>query len=144
MNDERKKEGSGISTLSAAPDEFLREWFEKRHGESFEAGAAPLDRRKIAEHIYQLLTTSSGEKSKPVPGTPFSEEGVATLMSELTRRTQNEGAFGAKAAAAALRFLAPKDDDAPHIHGASVNSLQMIAQAAQRLGLTRDDAPPLK
>ncbi len=144
MNDEQRKDGSAISTPSAAPDEFLREWFEKSQGESSKAGAAPLDRRKIAEHIYQLLTTSSGEQSQPVPGTPFSEEGVATLMSELTRRTQNEGAFGAKAAAAALRFLAPKDDDAPHIHGASVDSLQMIARAAERIGLTGNDAPPPK
>ena len=140
MNDATNNDNSTKPVL--APEDFIRDLLELRKEEFFRAEGTPLDRRKIAEYIYRVLTTPTDEKSTPVPGTPFIEEGVATLMSELKNRAENEDAFGAKAAAAALRFLTQKDGNATQIHGASISSLQLLARASENLGLNfNGDAP---
>ncbi len=142
MNDAENSDNS--AKPAPAPEDFIRDLLELRKEEFFRAEGAPLDRRKIAEYIYRVLTTPPGEKTTPVPGTPFIEEGVATLMSELKSRAEKEDAFGAKAAAAALRFLTHKDGDATQIHGASISSLQLLARASEHLGLNSNDGAPAK
>lgn len=89
-------------------------------------------RRQMMMKIYAMLTQTPEEGTGMVPGTPFSETGVAKLMSILRGRAAQENVPGAKVAAGMLKFLAPQDPGAEAIGGASVEKLQMVARAAKR------------
>lgn len=88
-------------------------------------------RGKMLMRIYGILTENVGAETKMIPGTPFSEQGVAKLMETLRGRAAADGKPGAKMAGLALSFLAPKDGEEA-VAGASLAKLNTVAAAAKR------------
>lgn len=84
--------------------------------------------RKIAARIMRILTQTPADNRGYVPGTPFTQTGVGELMRLIGERANADGAPGAKAAGAIIRFLAAAPEDGERIEGASVQKLQMLAR----------------
>lgn len=87
--------------------------------------------RKIAARIMRLLTQTPADDRGFVPGTPFTQTGVGELMRLIGERASADGAPGAKAATAIIRFLSASPEDGEQIEGASVQKLQMLARRLQ-------------
>jgi hypothetical protein len=81
--------------------------------------------------MAHILTDTPADGSGVVPGTPFTQAGVAALLDTLGKRARNEGAPGAKIASRLLTFLQADQAEAEgNVHGVSVQKLQRLAKFA--------------
>ncbi len=95
------------------------------------AGPGSAQRRKALGRMAHILTDTPADGSGVVPGTPFTQAGVAALLDTLGKRARNEGAPGAKIASRLLTFLQADQAEAEgNVHGVSVQKLQRLAKFA--------------
>jgi hypothetical protein len=93
------------------------------------AGAVSDQRRKALGRMARILTDTPADGTGAVPGTPFTQAGVAVLLDTLGKRARNEGAPGARMAARILTFLQAGQGEAEgDVHGVSVQKLQRLAK----------------
>lgn len=97
----------------------------------------PGPRRRILERAVRVLTRTPADADGVVPGTSFTQAGVAALMAALQQRVggaSSPGGPGSKAATRVLEMLAPSaEDGADIVHGASVRKLQRLSRIVERL-----------
>lgn len=97
------------------------------------AGAQKMQgRQKMLLKIYKIMSQKSGDSAEMIKGTPFTKEGVATLMDMLRKRAANEGAKGAAMAGGFINYLKPQTDDQPAVSGASIDKLKLLARIASQ------------
>ena len=99
------------------------------------------EKLKILAVADKVLSEPGSEKEADVPGTHFTKEGVARLMTELKERAGNPNAQGNKISERALAFLTNKETGDEDVHGASLAQLKRLstwaAAARARLNVTK-------
>jgi hypothetical protein len=100
-------------------------------GAGLGAGPGSEQRRKALGRMARILTDTPADGTGVVPGTPFTQAGVAALLDTLGKRARNQGAPGAKMASRLLTFLRADQGEAEgDVHGVSVQKLQRLAKFA--------------
>ncbi len=90
------------------------------------------DRRvQMMAKLRTLLVKTPADDNGMVPGTPFTQAGVARMMTMLGKRS-GEGGSG-KLAAGMEKFLSPDSPDEETISGASVKKLQALAKRTEAM-----------
>ena len=80
----------------------------KLGGQKGEAGV----RRAIRQRLAEMITQSGGKGSTAIPGTVFTEEGVATLLERLRALAQNQTSRGGTIATRVLNFITESTNNA--------------------------------
>ncbi len=95
----------------------------------------PADQRrrqaKLIARARSVLEQTPADARGMVPGTAFTQAGVARLMEILEQRAGNGGGRGIEVV---RKFLAPATEDEETVCGASVKKLQMFADRSERFG----------